>query len=170
MIQSLHSSSEAVGQISYGFTGVVLSAALDSVYRGDRFQGRFACSTGILGTDATDSLHDDEDGFLSLVIGPYTLNSVGPVRIQRLITPQFYRIAIRCERFSDPSVDVGRVNLAFYSDPRFCDGDDFHLDALDIGKIPMPSLYLEAVAGDPVLNAKLQTLDRDLPASTAASM
>jgi hypothetical protein len=64
MIQSPYSSTETAAQISYGFIGVVLSAALDSVYRGDRFQGRFACRTGIFGSDATDPMNDDENGFL----------------------------------------------------------------------------------------------------------
>jgi hypothetical protein len=161
MIQSLHSSEESATSICYMFTGVVLSAALDSVTRGDRIQGQFACSTGTIGRDTTDSPHKDEAGYLTLVIGPHRFQSEGPLRIQRLITPQFYRIAIRCDRFTDPPAGVGRVNLAFYSDPRFCEGDEFQLDALEINKIPMPSLYLEALTGAPVLNAKLQTLDRD---------
>ena len=161
MFQSLHSSEEAEEKVCYGFTGVVLSTTMDDVARGERIQGEFSCSTGILEVDSTDSPHEDEGGSLSLVIGPYQIQSEGPLRIQRLITPQFYRIAIRCDRFVGPSSGVGRVNLAFYSDPRFCEGADFHLNALDIGKIPMPSLYLEALSGTPILNAKLQTLDRD---------
>jgi hypothetical protein len=161
MTQSLHSSEEIARSICYKFTGVVLSAALDDVVRGDRIQGRFACNTGIVGGDAADSTHEDEAGFLTLVIGPHRLQSAGPPRVQRLITPQFYRIAIRCDQFTGPSAGVGRVNLAFYSDPRFCEGDEFQLDALEIDKIPMPSLYLESPTGGPVLNAKLQTLDRD---------
>jgi len=162
MIQSLHSSEEIASKICYGFTGVVLSAALDRIARGDRFQGQLACNAGILREDTTDSSHKDEGGFLLLVIGPYQFQSMGPLRIQRLITPQFYRIAIRCDQFSGPSMGVGRVNLAFYSDPRFCEGDEFQLDALELSKIPMPSLYLEALAGTPVMNAKLQTLDHNI--------
>jgi hypothetical protein len=161
MIQSLHSSAVSARSICYKFTGVVLSAGLDSVDRGDRIQGQFACSTGIIGGDGTDSPHEDDAGFLTLVIGPHRFQSAGPLRIQRLITPQFYRIAIRCDRFAGPPAGVGRLNLAFYSDPRFCEGDEFQLEALELDKIPMPSLYLEALTGAPVLNAKLQTLARD---------
>ncbi|MBK19932.1 MAG: hypothetical protein CMM52_13960 [Rhodospirillaceae bacterium] len=158
MIQSLHAASEPT-QICYGFGGVVLSSAMEDVSRGDRFQGRFSCSAGVLGGDSSDSLHEDNTGLLTIVIGPHRLTSSGPVRIQRLITDQFYRIALRCDRFTDGASGVGRLNLAFYSDPRFCEGGDFKLDSLDIAKIPMPSLYLEAFAGEPILNAKLQTLD-----------
>ncbi|NKB21552.1 MAG: hypothetical protein GKS01_13750 [Alphaproteobacteria bacterium] len=162
-IAMIHSLQVANGpaNICYGFGGVVLSSAMDEVLRGDRFQGRFSCSSGALDGDSSDSLHEDESGLLTIVIGPYRLTSAGPVRIQRLITEQFYRIAIRCERFTESAAGVGRVNLAFYSDPRFCEGGDFKLDTLDISKIPMPSLYLEAFAGEPILNAKLQTLDRE---------
>ncbi len=120
------------------------------------------------GGDSSDSLHEDESGLLTIVIGPYRLTSAGPVRIQRLITEQFYRIAIRCDRFTDGASVVGRVNLTFYSDPRFCEGGDFRLDTLDISKIPMPSLYLEAYAGEPILNAKLQMLDREETAAVEA--
>jgi hypothetical protein len=160
MIQSLQVTN-GPENICYGFGGVVLSSAMDEVLRGDRFQGRFSCSAGVLGGDSSDSLHEDETGLLTIVIGPYRLTSAGPVRVQRLITEQFYRIAIRCDQFTDGNSGVGRVNLAFYSDPRFCEGGEFKLDTLDISKIPMPSLYLEAFAGEPILNAKLQTLDRE---------
>ena len=160
MIQSLQVAN-CPDNICYGFGGVVLSSAMGDVLRGDRFQGRFSCSADVLGGDSSDSLHEDESGILTIVIGPYRLTSAGPVRIQRLITEQFYRIAIRCDQFTDGNSGVGRVNLAFYSDPRFCEGGEFRLDTLDISKIPMSSLYLEAFAGEPILNAKLQTLDRE---------
>jgi len=160
MIQSLQVA-QGPENICYGFGGVVLSSAMDAVLRGDRFQGRFSCSTDVLDDDSSDSLHEDESGLLTIIIGPHRLTSAGPVRVQRLITEQFYRIAIRCDQFTDGNSGVGRVNLAFYSDPRFCEGGEFRLDTLDISKIPMPSLYLEAFAGEPILNAKLQTLDRE---------
>lgn len=161
MIRSLHARREAgAAPICYGYSGVTLAASLPGVTRGDRFQGRFQCSAGLLEGDGVDTVVKDAAGSLSLIIGPHRLTSAGALSIQRLVTPQFYRIAIRCEEFTECPDAVKRLNLAFYSDPRYCAGDDFRLDRLDIAKIPMPSLYLEAEDGQPVINAKLQSLDR----------
>ncbi len=161
MIRSLHAWDESGGApISYGFSGVTLASSLAGVVRGDRFQGRFRCGAGLLDGAEGDTLVVDEAASLSLVIGPHRLNSVGALTLHRLVTPQFYRIAIRCEEFAEGPDAVKRVNLAFYSDPRYCAGDDFRLDRLDISQIPMPSLYLEGEDGEPVINAKLQSLDR----------
>lgn len=160
MIRSLHARHEdGETEISYGFSGVTLASGLAGIVRGDRFQGRFQCSAGILGDDEAETQAVDEAASLSLVIGPHRLTSVGALTIHRLVTPQFYRISIRCEEFDDAPDGVKRVNLAFYSDPRYCAGDDFRLDRLDISKIPMPSLYIEAEDGEPMINAKLQSLD-----------
>lgn len=161
MIRTLHASREAgVESISYGYSGVTLASGLDGVARGDRFQGRFRCSAGVLeGGDAT-SATVDAAASLFLVIGPYTLTGNGPLSFQRLVTPQFYRITVRCERFVECPDSVKRLSLAFYSDPRYCTGAEFRLDRLDIDRIPMPSLYLESGDGQPVINAKLQSLDR----------
>lgn len=161
MIRSLHASRAAGGSaISYGYTGVALASSLSGISRGDRFQGRFRFSAGLLEGDGAESVARDHEGGLSLIIGRYHLISDGALTIQRLVTPQFYRIAIRCDEFAECPEEVKRVNLAFYSDPDYCAGDEFRLDRLDIGKIPMPSLYLETDGGRPVINAKLQSLDR----------
>lgn len=160
VIRSLHAAGgTGTAPISYGFSGVTLASSLDGVVRGDRFEGRFRCSPGLLDGGGAGSAIDDPAAALSLVIGPHLLTSAGPLSIQRLVTPRFYRIAIRCRRFADCPGTVRCVNLAFYSDPRFCAGEDFRLDRLDIEKIPMPSLYFEAEDGTPVINAKLQRLD-----------
>jgi len=161
VIRTLHASRSAGAEpISYGFSGVTLASSLDGVVRGDRFQGRFRCSAGVLDGDGIECLTEDSGASLTLIIGPHCLTSLGALSIQRLVTPQFYRISIRCERFAECPDRVTRLSLAFYSDPRYCAGADFRLDRLDIDKIPMPSLYLEAEEGQPVINAKLQSLDR----------
>lgn len=161
MIRTLHTAHGAgTERISYGFSGVTLASSLDGVARGDRFQGRFRCSAGVLDSGDIDSLTRDPAASLSLILGPHSLTSAGALSIQRLVTPQFYRISVRCERFMECPGTVKRLSLAFYSDPRYCAGADFQLDRLDIDKIPMPSLYLEAEEGQPVINAKLQSLDR----------
>jgi len=161
VIRSLHAADEAgAAPVCYGFSGVTMASSLEGVARGDRFQGQFQCSGGLLEGDGADAVVDDPAASLALVIGPHRLISAGALSIQRLVTPQFYRIAIRCRQFANAPGAVKRVNLAFYSDPRYCADEDFRLDRLDIDKIPMPSLYVEAEDGQPAINAKLQCLTR----------
>lgn len=161
MIQSFQAESPFPERASYAFSGVVLSAMLENIGRGDRFNGRFECALDMSDSDGTDAATLDDSGYMSLNLGPYCLQNVAPLRIQRLVTPKFFRIAIRCDRMSGADDDIGRFNLAFYSDPRFCEGKDFQVGSLDISNIPMPSLYIESPGGAPLVSAKLQTLVSD---------
>lgn len=158
MIRSLQGTAGLDARASYNFSGVVLSAMLENVSRGDRFNGRFSCRLDSATPNGTDAASIDESGILSLTLGPYSLQNAGPLSLQRLVTPRFFRIAIRCDEMSGAGEDVGRFNLTFYSDPRFCDGNSFTIESLNIAHIPMPSLYIETSGGAPLVSAKLQTL------------
>lgn len=151
-------SSAAGAQASYGFTGVALSSPVQMVPRGERIAGAFSCIGSPCGGDGADLEHDDPCGFIEVCCGQMRLISDGPLRIQRLITPGFFRIAIRAGCVGDDGERIGQINLGFYSDPEHCLGPSFRLERLNMAEIAFPAIYINGLDGDLILNGKLQTL------------
>lgn len=143
---------------SYEFTGVALSSPVQMVPRGERIAGTFSCIGSPREGDDADQVHDDPDGFIKVCCGQMRLMSDGPLRIQRLITPGFFRIAIRTGCVSEDGRRIGQINLGFYSDPEHCLGPAFRLERLNMAEIAFPAIYINGLDGDLMLNGKLQSL------------